>query len=195
MPRVLGVDPGTVSVDVCGLDDGTLCLDRSIPTTEALADPDAFVALLASAGPLDLIAGPSGYGLPLIPAAAATEEDLRLAFLAAPGVIHLDTVPSHRKLNRVDMGTADKVAAAALGAADQSQRLGCAPDETSFVMLELGGAFSAAAAVRDGRIVDGLGGTSGPIGWRSPGALDGEVAYLAGEVTKAMLFRGGARSV
>jgi len=222
MPRVLGVDPGTVSVDVCGLDDGTLCLDRSIPTTEALADPDAFVALLASAGPLDLIAGPSGYGLPLIPAAAATEEDLRLAFLAAPGeaggigglrhlaaalarsglpvvytpgVIHLDTVPSHRKLNRVDMGTADKVAVAALGAADQSQRLGCPPDETSFVMLELGGAFSAAAAVRDGRIVDGLGGTSGPIGWRSPGALDGEVAYLAGEVTKAMLFRGGARSV
>src|SRR6266568_4578943 len=82
MPRVLGVDPGTVSVDVCGLDDGTLWLDRSIPTTEALADPDAFVALLASAGPLDLIAGPSGYGLPLIPAAAATEEDLRVAFLA-----------------------------------------------------------------------------------------------------------------
>src|SRR6266516_1473918 len=222
MPRVLGVDPGTVSVDVCGLDDGTLCLDRSIPTTEALADPDALVALLASAGPLDLIAGPSGYGLPLIPAAAATEEDLRLAFLTAPGeaggigglrhlaaalarsrlpvvytpgVIHLDTVPSHRKLNRVDMGTADKVAVAALGAADQSQRLGCPPDETSFVMLELGGAFSAAAAVRDGRIVDGLGGTSGPIGWRSSGALDGEVAYLAGEVTKAMLFRGGAESI
>ncbi len=222
MPRVLGVDPGTVSVDVCGLEEGALCLDRSIPTPEALADPGAFVALLRSAGPPDLIAGPSGYGLPLIQAASASEEDLRLAFLAAPGetggigrlrnlaaalarsglpvvytpgVIHLDTVPSHRKLNRVDLGTADKVAAAALGVADQSQRFGCPPGDTSFVMLELGGAFSAAVAVREGRIVDGVGGTSGPIGWRSSGALDGEVAYLAGEVTKAMLFCGGAGSV
>src|SRR5437763_12920462 len=150
MPRVLGVDPGTVSVDVCGLDDGRLCLGRSIPTTEALAGPDAFVALLASAGTPDLIAGPSGYGLPLIPAAAATEEDLRLAFLAAPGeaggvgglrhlaaalarsglpvvytpgALHLDTVPPRLKLNRLDMGTADEVAVAALGAAGQSQRL------------------------------------------------------------------------
>lgn len=222
MPRVIGIDPGTVSVDVCGLADGALRLDRSIPTAEALADPDAFVALLQSAGPLELIAGPSGYGLPLVPAASATDEDLRLAFLAAPtetggigglrrlaaalarsglpmvytpGVVHLDTVPNHRKLNRVDMGTADKVAAAALGIADQAQRLRCPPGETSFLLLELGGAFSAALAVRDGRIVDGLGGTSGPIGWRACGALDGEVAYLAGEVSKAMLFRGGVGSV
>src|SRR5439155_3713586 len=90
------------------------------------------------------------------------------------------------------MGTADKVAAAALGIADQAQRFGCTRAETSFVLLELGGAFSAALAVQGGGIVDGLGGTSGPIGWRAAGALDGEVAYLAGEVSKAMLFRGGA---
>jgi len=219
MPRVLGVDPGTVSIDVCGLEDGRLCFDRSIPTAEALSDPQGFTAILRSAGPPDLVAGPSGYGLPLVRAAAATEEDLRLAFLAAPGeeggigglrrlaaglgqtglpvlftpgVIHLDTVPVHRKLNRIDLGTADKVAVAALGIADQAERLGRAPGETAFVLLELGGAFSAALAVRDGRIVDGLGGSSGPMGWRSSGALDGEVAYLAGEVPKAMLFRGGA---
>ena len=221
MPRVIGIDPGTVSVDLCGLEDGVVSLDRSIPTAAALADPAAFVALLGGTGKLDLIAGPSGYGLPLVQAAAATEADLRLAFLAAPGeeggigglrqlaaalgksglpvvytpgVIHLDTVPSHRKLNRIDMGTADKVAAAALGIADQSDRLGCAPGETSFLLLELGGAFSAALAVREGRVVDGLGGSSGPIGWRATGALDGEVAYLAGQVTKAMLFRGGVET-
>jgi predicted butyrate kinase (DUF1464 family) len=117
-----------------------------------------------------------------------------LPVVYTPGVIHLDTVPSHRKLNRVDIGTADKVAAAALAIADQAERLGCRPGETCFLLLELGGAFSAALAVREGRIVDGLGGTSGPIGWRSPGALDGEVAYLAGQVTKAMLFRGGAET-
>ena len=222
MPRVIGIDPGTVSIDLCGLEDGRVFLDRSLPTAEALADPGAFVALLENAGPLDLIAGPSGYGLPLVRAQDATDEQLRLAFLAAegepggigglrtlaralarsalpvfftPGVVHLASVPDHRKVNRVDMGTADKVCAAALGVADQSQRFRCPPSETSFVLLELGGAFSAAVAVRDGRIVDGLGGTSGPIGWRSSGALDGEVAYLAGEVTKAMLFRGGAESI
>lgn len=222
MPRVVGVDPGTVTIDLCGLHDGELCLDRSIPTAEALADPGNFLSLLRSAGALDLVAGPSGYGLPLVAAAAATEEELRLAFLAAPGeeggigglrrlsavlaasglpvvytpgVIHLDTVPDHRKVNRVDLGTADKVAVAALAIADQSQRLGCSATETSFVLLELGGAFSAGLAVRDGRIVDGLGGTSGPIGWRASGALDGEVAFLAGQVTKGLLFRGGVEYV
>ncbi|HKW42456.1 MAG TPA: DUF1464 family protein [Gemmatimonadales bacterium] len=222
MPRVIGIDPGTVSIDVCGLDEGTLFLDRSLPTAQALADPGAFIASFTNAGGIDLIAGPSGYGLPLVRAADATDEDLRLAFLAAPGetggiaglhrlatalgqcgvpvvytpgVIHLDTVPSHRKLNRVDMGTADKVAAAALGIADQAERLGCSPRETSFLLLELGGAFSAALAVHGGCVVDGLGGTSGSIGWGSSGALDGEVAYLAGAITKEMLFRGGVRSV
>jgi predicted butyrate kinase (DUF1464 family) len=43
--------------------------------------------------------------------------------------------------------------------------------------------------------VDGIGGSSGPIGWRAAGALDGEVAFLAGTVDKAMLFGGGAESV
>src|SRR3989442_471630 len=123
MPRVIGVDPGTVSIDLCGLDDGRLFLDRSRPTAEALADPARFVAELEAAAPLDLVAGPSGYGLPLTRVQAATEEDLRLAFLAAPGE------------------------------------------------------------------------TGGIGGLRGPGALDGEVAYLAGEVPKALLFRGGAAAV
>ena len=65
MPRVIGIDPGTVSIDVCGLDDGDLFLDESYPTRETLADPSRFVAMLESHAPLDLIAGPSGYGLPL----------------------------------------------------------------------------------------------------------------------------------
>src|SRR5205809_4539493 len=65
MPRVIGIDPGTVSIDLCGLDDGHLFLDRSWPTAEALADPAPFVAELEAAGPLDLVVGPSGYGLPI----------------------------------------------------------------------------------------------------------------------------------
>ena len=63
----------------------------------------------------------------------------------------------------------------------------------SFILLELGGAFTAAIAVDRGRIVDGLGGSSGPLGMRAAGALDGEVAFLAGSVTKRLLFAGGVR--
>src|SRR6266581_1759560 len=173
MPRVIGIDPGTVSIDLCGLEDGRLFLDRSIPTSDALADPARFVRLLEDAGPLDLVAGPSGYGLPLTRARDATDGDLRLALLAppgetggiaglsallrvlarsplpvvlTPGVLHLPTVPAHRKVNRVDMGTADKVCAVALAVVDQARRLGCPLSATSFVLLELGGAFTAAVA-------------------------------------------------
>jgi predicted butyrate kinase (DUF1464 family) len=222
MPRVVGIDPGTVSIDLCGIADGALFLDRAIPTAEALADPRALVAALEAHAPLDLVAGPSGYGLPLVRPEDATDDALRLALLAAPGeaggigglrsllralaasalpvvltpgVVHLPTVPAHRKVNRVDMGTADKLCAVALAIADQARRLGVAPGETSLVLLELGGAFTAALAVDGGAIVDGAGGSAGAMGARGAGALDGEAAFLAGRVEKAMLFRGGARDV
>src|SRR5207249_5852799 len=134
----------------------------------------------------DLIAAPSGYGLPLIPVAEVGDDDLglfilvrredrkrseivsalrpmielirarRLPAVFLPGVVHLPTVPPHRKVNRIDMGTADKVCVAALGIWDQSRRLGLAPAETAFILVELGGAFTAALAVRDGQIVDGI---------------------------------------
>ena len=222
MPRVLGIDPGTVSIDLCGLDNGRLVLDESLPTAETLGDPAAFIARLQAAGPFDLIAGPSGYGLPCIAAGALTDADLRLAFLAAegesggigglrglvramarsglpvvltPGVLHLPSVPAHRKVNRVDMGTADKVCAVALAVREQADRRRCAVTKTAFILLELGGAFTAAIAVEDGRIVDGLGGSSGPMGLRGAGALDGEVAFLAGRVPKSMIFTGGVAAV
>ena len=222
MPRVMGIDPGTVSIDLCGLDDSELFFDQSLPTIEALAHPSELLGLLENARPLDLVVGPSGYGLPLIAARDLTETDLRLAFLAAehesggigglrslvrmlagfpapvvltPGVVHLGSVPAHRKVNRVDMGTADKVCSAALAIHEQGGRCACDPREVSLILLELGGAFSAAIAVRDGRIVDGAGGTSGPLGVRAAGALDGEVAFLAGSVSKEMLFAGGAGAI
>ncbi|HEV7366483.1 MAG TPA: DUF1464 family protein [Gemmatimonadales bacterium] len=222
MTRVVGIDPGTVSIDVCGTVDGQLYLDRSWPTEEALAHPEGLIEFLTQSGSPDLIAGPSGYGLPLLRSADATEPDLRLAFLAAPeepggigglrglakrlgasglpvvytpGVMHLDTVPDHRKINRVDLGTADKVCAAVLGIQDQARRLSCSPEAVSFILIELGGAFTAAVAVERGQIVDGIGGTSGPIGWHAAGALDGEVAFLAGRISKAALFQGGVSSL
>ena len=99
--------------------------------------------------------------------------------MVTPGVVHLTSVPAHRKINRVDMGTADKVCAVALAIHEQARRRGCSARDVSFILLELGGAFTAAIAVEQGRIVDGLGGSSGPIGAMAGGALDGEVAFLA----------------
>jgi len=225
MPRVIGFDPGTVTLDLCGLDDGRVFLDRSFPTADAFARPETIAALILDihrATPLDLIVGPSGYGLPLISARDLTDVDLALACLAAkgetggirglrsfmrmladapapvvftPGVVHLPSVPAHRKVNRVDMGTADKVCAAVLGIHDQATRRGCDEQDVSFILLELGGAFTAALAVEDGRIVDGSGGTSGPLGLKAAGALDGEVAYLAGTVSKQLLSTGGVASI
>jgi predicted butyrate kinase (DUF1464 family) len=93
------------------------------------------------------------------------------------------------------MGTADKVCAVALGIREQAQRRACSERDVSFILLELGGAFSAAIAVHQGRIVDGAGGSSGPLGIRAVGALDAEVAYLAGDVTKALVFTGGAATI
>ena len=220
--RVIGIDPGTVSIDVCGLDRGRVFLDRAFPTAEALADPAGFVDFLEREGPFDLVAGPSGYGLPVTRARDVTEDDLRLAYLAAagetggigglrglmralgasslpvvftPGVIHLPSVPRHRKVNRVDMGTADKVCAAALAIHEQAARLRCAPRDTSFILLELGGAFTAALAIDGGAIVDGIGGSSGPLGVRAAGALDGEVAFLAVTIGKEIVFHGGAATI
>jgi predicted butyrate kinase (DUF1464 family) len=222
MPRVIGIDPGTISIDLCGLENGRIFLDESHPTRETLADPGRFLSRLDEYGPVDLVAGPSGYGLPFVQARDLTEADLRLAYLApageaggigglrtlarlfarssiptmfTPGVVHLASVPAHRKVNRVDMGTADKVCATVLALREEAERLPRPPEEVSFVLLELGGAFSAGVAVAQGRIVDGAGGTSGPMGLRAAGALDGEVAFLAGRIEKASLFTGGALSV
>jgi predicted butyrate kinase (DUF1464 family) len=223
LSRVAGVDPGTVSFDVCVLDDGEVVAEQSFVSAEVGADPAPLVATLAEHRPLDLVLGPAGYGLPLVRAEDVGEGELSLmvlvradepearvgvagmrtiirALIAAglplvfgPGAIHLPTIPGYRKWNRIDLGTADKVASAALCIADQARRLDVGFEETSFVMLELGGAFSAALAVDGGRIVDGLGGSAGPIGARACGALDAEVAYLLGPaLSKQTVFSGGA---
>ena len=61
------------------------------------------------------------------------------------------------------------------------------------ILLELGGAFTAALAIDGGQIVDGMGGSSGPLGVRAAGALDGELAYLLGPaLRKDTLYSGGA---
>ncbi len=222
MPRVVGVDPGTYSFDLCGLEGGEVFLEMSVPSALVAERPAVLVDALLAAGPLDLIAGPSGYGLPCLSIEAVGERELRLMLLGGPGepravggirglvqrlreerlpvvflpgVIHLPTVPRHRKINRVDIGTADKVCAAAFAIDDQARRRGLRWPETALVLVELGGAFTAVLSVSEGRIVSGQGGSSGPLGYRAAGALDGETAFLLRHVTKETVFSGGAADV
>jgi predicted butyrate kinase (DUF1464 family) len=223
MPRVAGVDPGTVSFDLCVLQDGEPVLEQVFETGPLSADSAPLLDALARHGPYDLVYGPSGYGLPLVAAADVGERELAemvlvrsderradtgvgglrsllralagsgLPIVFGPGVIHLPSVPPHRKYNRIDMGTADKVCAAAYAIADQATRQTIGLSDTTMILLELGGAFTAALAIDGGQIVDGAGGSSGPLGVRAAGALDGELAYLLGPVLrKHTLFTGGA---
>lgn len=223
MPRVAGIDPGTVSFDLCVLQDGETIVEQVFETGSLSENSGPLLDALARHGPYDLVYGPSGYGLPLVAATDVGERELAemvlvrpdesradagvggmrsllralassgLPVVFGPGVIHLPSVPRHRKYNRIDMGTADKVCAAACAIVDQSVRRAVNVDETAMILLELGGAFTAALAVDSGQIVDGIGGSSGPLGVRAAGALDGEVAYLLGPaIRKNTLYSGGA---
>jgi predicted butyrate kinase (DUF1464 family) len=220
MPSVAGCDPGTFALDVLVLADGTVA-DQTRFTPEQLhADPAVPVRWLAARGPFDLIAGPSGYGLPLVRAADCTDAQLALMSLVRPdergtptgvcgfsavarafcesglpvvflpGIIHLPTVPVHRKLNRIDLGTPDKLCVAALALA---QLADAKARDGPVCVIELGTAFTAAIVVNEhGEVIDGVGGTAGALGWRSGGAWDGEAAYLLSPLHKADLFAGGA---
>ncbi|MCS7136129.1 MAG: DUF1464 family protein [Nitrososphaerota archaeon] len=222
--RVVGIDPGTKSFDFCGLEDLNIFYENSIPSETIARRPDVILEVLKEVEPLDLIAGPSGYGLPLVSLEDLTEEhislmvlvrredvkipvlvglaeavrrlkhsDLKVHFL--PGVIHLPTVPEHRKINTIDMGTADKLCCAALAIHDYSSRYKVPYDECTFVLVEIGFGYNAVIAIESGKVVDGIGGTKAGPGFLTSGAWDGEVAYLAGNISKADLFRGGVRSI
>jgi predicted butyrate kinase (DUF1464 family) len=223
--RVAGADPGTSSLDVLILENGAVAEQVRFAPADLSTDPTAPVRWLEERGPFDLIAGPSGYGLPLVRAADCTEHDLALMALVRPdergpddqrrkgvlgfsavvralassslpvvflpGVIHLSTVPAHRKINRIDLGTPDKLCVAALALALRA----CDVATYSACVVELGSAFTACVVLQDGRVVAGVGGTVGPPGWGSGGAWDGEVAYLLSPLSKCDLFSGGAGSV
>ena len=176
---------------------------------------DALADLLRDWSPIDLIAGPSGYGLPLIFGESMTEADIDLMALTRPdergrdagvlgfrswvipllssgiptvflpGGVHLSTIPIRRKANAIDLGTADKVAVVAL-ALRQDAGL-----SRSFAVVEVGSAFTAVLILDGGSIVDASAGSRGPIGLRSGGAWDGEAAYWLSPLAKADLFRGG----
>ena len=217
--RVIGIDPGTGSFDFFGTEGGKIILDTSVPVPEVAQNPKVLLDTVRNIFPLDMIVGPSGYGLPPTPIKDITEKELTLMVpddksiplydgirmvirlmqsegfpvYFTPGVIHLTTVPRYRKANKMDMGTADKVCCVALAIRDQTERYDIGYDQTSFILAEIGYAFNAVIGVEGGKIVDGLGGTSGGPGFITVGSMDAELAVRLGKFPGVVLFSGGAR--
>jgi predicted butyrate kinase (DUF1464 family) len=216
--RVLGIDPGTKSWDFFGLEENEIILDTSIPTKELIEDPTKVIAIIKSMENIDLMVAPSGFGLPLKSVKELTEKDIFFTMLKfdkkekdkliglgnvlrlikaedipgviVPGVKHLPTIPRYRKINKIDMGTADKLCTAVTGIRDQMERQKERPENTNFIMVEIGYGFTAVLAIENGQIIDGIGG-SNIMGFRACGSLDGELAYLIREIKKKNIYKGG----
>ncbi len=204
----VGIDAGTGSYGVYVLEESR---HYEFSSSEVREDPSGFVEFLESLE-FDTGAGLSGYGLPVKRLYEISKREFslmtlnfdkgqslgmrkvieevrrrRLEVFTIPAVIHLPTVPGYRKVNRIDMGTYDKVCSAAYVLHSYGIR-------QTFILAELGYGFNAFIAVENGRIVDGIGGTSGFPGYSSMSAIDGELAYLLEKVDKGLLFRGGLKS-
>jgi predicted butyrate kinase (DUF1464 family) len=216
--RVLGIDPGSKSWDFFGLEDNNIILDTSLPTKELINDPQKAITIIKTVKDIDLMVAPSGFGLPLKNVKELTEQDIFFTLLKfdqkekdkliglgevlrlikaqnipgiiVPGVKHLPTVPKYRKINKIDMGTADKICTAVTGIRDQMERFNIAPNNTNFILVEIGYGFTAVLAIQDGQIIDGIGG-SNIMGFRACGSLDGELAYLIKNIHKRNIYKGG----
>ncbi|MEE9379305.1 MAG: DUF1464 family protein [Candidatus Lokiarchaeia archaeon] len=218
MYRVLGIDPGSKSWDFFGLEDNKIILDTSLPTKELINDPQKAINIIKSVEKIDLMVAPSGFGLPLKDVHELTEQDIFFTLLKfdqkdknklvglgdvlrlikaqnipgiiVPGVKHLPTVPKYRKINKIDMGTADKICTVVTGIRDQMERYKVNQKDTNFIMVEIGYGFTAVLAIENGQIIDGIGG-SNIMGFRACGSLDGELAYLIKTIHKKNIYKGG----
>ncbi len=74
--RIVGIDPGTGSFDFFGMDGEEVILDTSVAVPEVAQNPRVLLDTVRSAFPLDMIVGPSGYGLPVTPIKDITEREL-----------------------------------------------------------------------------------------------------------------------
>ncbi|MFX0074164.1 MAG: DUF1464 family protein [Candidatus Hermodarchaeota archaeon] len=216
--RVIGVDPGSKSWDFFGIENKEIILDTSIPSKDLIEEPSKALTIIKSVDNLDLLVAPSGFGLPLKKVSEITEEDIFLTLLKfdgkdkykliglgeilrlmkaekipgimIPGIKHLPTIPRFRKINKIDMGTADKLCTAVTGIRDQVERLDINPNNSNFIMVEIGSGFTSVLAIENGQVIDGIGG-SNIMGFRACGSLDGELAYLIKKVNKQKIYSGG----
>ncbi|MCS7118551.1 MAG: DUF1464 family protein [Archaeoglobaceae archaeon] len=210
----VGVDAGTKDYEIVLMKKGEFEV-YNFKSEKIKNDPSEFLDILLSFE-ADAIAGLSGYGLPVKRFSELKEKELffltlnldqktsiglrsiikkikeqNMNFYTIPGVIHLPSVPEWRKFNRLDLGTYDKVCSTVLAVLEFSEEV--IPEKQNFLFAEIGYGFTSVIAVRSGKIVDGVGGTSGFMGYSSIGSMDSELAYLLGEFPKALIFSGGVK--
>ncbi len=239
MTRAAGIDPGTKSMDICAIEDGEVYYENPLDNVDLANNPAQINDAIRETLPVNLISGPSGYGVEPtrigeVPESIfedwyynyillTTKADIlkgieegifgailyknmtdfsvwmkqeKFPVMFIPGVVELPTVPYYRKINKLDMGTADKLAVAVLGVHDQSRRLGIPYSDVSFILVEVGFGYNAVIGVEGGRIVDGIGGTNFPgIGFLTLSAVDGELVQLIGNWERKDTFEGGVVSV
>jgi len=234
--RALGIDPGTRSFDLVVIEEDHVVWEDSIDTVTVAERPEALVEAVEAAGTVDIVAGPSGYGVPvtfnrdivdpyrfaLEVLLLTREEDLKsgikfdelgirvyeaitkvavefwrrdLPVCYIPSCILLPTIPSHRKVNKLDMGTADKMATAVLGVFDQSTKYNIDYEEVNFILVELGFGYNAAIAVNKGMIIDSIGGTLVQTGFLTMGPIDGEIAVMGRGWVRSDVFHGGVADI
>ncbi len=200
-----------------------ICIETSIKTDKIMKNSNEFFKALEDIEPFDLMVAPSGFGLPIKKVRELTDEDIYQMTLSTekssqivglknilhklkqmkwekgeayviPGVKHLPTVKKYRKINRIDLGTADKVCSVVVGIRDIMERSNIQSSDANFIMIELGAAFSAIIAVESGQIIDGIGG-SNLMGFKACGSLDAEVACLMNPLSKTEVYQGGTISI
>jgi len=221
-------------MDICAIEDGKAYYENPFDNLVIANAPEKIIEGMREALPVDLIAGPSGYGVEptridevperifedwyynyiLLTTKAEILKGIEEGIFGAilyknmtdfslwlkreqfpvmfiPGVVQLPTVPYYRKLNKLDMGTADKLAVAVLGVHDQARRFGIPYSDVSFILVEVGFGYNSVIGVEGGRIVDGIGGTNFPgIGYLTLSAVDAELVQLVQNWERKDTFEG-----
>ncbi|AFZ71177.1 putative butyrate kinase [Caldisphaera lagunensis DSM 15908] len=227
MVRAIGIDSGTMSMDLLGFDDkdNNVFLDEAIPREIITSNPEKPIEIIKSLGKVDAIVVSSGYGIPFKRAQESSDKEIELATFInkddlerklkivglrnlmklfkssdlpayfVPGIIQLNTIPEYRKINRIDLGTSDKLFSAAEALRNEKVYYKKDPKESDIIVIEIGYAYTAALSILHGEIIDGIGGTSGFPGYKGMGAIDGELAYAMASsepyFSKLRLFQGG----
>jgi len=203
--KTLGIDPGTKNYSFFLLDDNKGNKEDKekenkeivIPTDKINNNPGYVLKIIKKFMP-DAVSAPSGYGLAPKKVVDLSEKDFYIVSLkkaksssigvrkilkllienkvnsyVLPSVKHLPTVEEYKKINKIDMGTPDKVSSTVYVLSQYENY-----KKASFLLAEIGSAFNAFIEVKNGRIVDGIGGSNASSGFISGGGIDAEIFYL-----------------
>ena len=188
----LGIDYDTTAWRIAAWDEDRAADLQTFARVDELWD---FIQDLITLHPAMPIVLPSGFGIPVTRAAEILDQDIAemtlqpnrptadglgkflaearrscLRAFCIPAVKLLPSVPPHRKLNRLDLGTSDALCAAAW-AIHCLEATGRAHAACHFVLLHTRITRRSLLVVQGGRIVDGIGATADQTGTAREGVL------------------------